>query len=78
MTLLNIYNKMTFTSIYKKVKPGLVKGVKPVELLSDIDATAWQYAFQCLKNRRITSIRIYNEIFMDLYTQAQKVLRKVK
>jgi hypothetical protein len=47
-------NKMTLTSIYNKVKPGLVKGVKPIDLLNDLQATAWQYAYDCLKDKPIS------------------------
>jgi hypothetical protein len=65
---------MTLTSIFNKVKPGLVKGVKPIDLLNDLQATAWQYAYDCLKDKRIKDG--YNDIFMNHYTQALKTLRK--
>ena len=45
---------MTLTSIYNKVKPGLVKGVKPIDLLNDLQATAWQYAYIVLKDKAIS------------------------
>lgn len=69
---------MTLTSIYNKTKGNLIKGVKPIDLLIDMKGTAWQYAFECLKDKNITSVSIYNEIFMDLYTKALKTLRKAK
>lgn len=69
---------MTLTSIYNKTKSNLIKGVKPIDLLIDMEGTAWEYAFQCLKDKNITSVSIYNEIFMDLYTKALKTLRKAK
>jgi hypothetical protein len=47
-------NNMTLTSIYNKVKPGLVKGVKPTDLLNDLEATAWQYAYTVLKDKAIS------------------------
>jgi hypothetical protein len=69
---------MTLTSIYNKTKSNLIKGVKPIDLLIDIEATAWEYAFQCLKDKHITSISDYNDLFMNLYTQALKTLRKAR
>ena len=45
---------MTLTSIYNKVKPGLVKGLNPVDLLNDLQATAWAYAFMILKDKAIS------------------------
>ena len=69
---------MTLTRIYNKLKPGLVKGVKPIELLQDKQATAWEYAFQVLKDKPQTSVSIYNELFLDIYSQALKTLRKAR
>jgi hypothetical protein len=65
---------MTLTSIFNKVKPGLVKGVKPIDLLNDLQATAWQYAYDCLKGKKVNDG--YNDLFMNHYTQALKTLRK--
>ena len=67
---------MTLTSIFNKVKPGLVKGVKPTDLLNDLEATAWQYAYDCLKCKKVNDG--YNDLFMDHYTQALKILRKAR
>jgi hypothetical protein len=67
---------MTLITIYKKVKPSLVKGVKPIDLLEDLEATAWQYAYESLKGKRIKED--YNDLFMTQYTEALKALRKAK
>ena len=45
---------MTLASIFNKVKPGLVKGVKTLDLLNDLQATAWQYAYTVLKDKAIS------------------------
>jgi hypothetical protein len=75
---------MIIKDIYKKVKPTLIKGATVKDLLHDIQATAWQYAY--LKTNQLPRLKKIadilkdngqrNALFMDHYTQALAVLKR--
>jgi hypothetical protein len=76
-------NKMDIKIIYKVVKASMVKDSTIEDMKIDKEATAWQYASLKLKDypvlKTIDDIKNdngkYNQLFMDHYSKALKVLR---
>jgi hypothetical protein len=58
--------------IFNTLKPSLIKGATPKDLLHDIEATAWEYAYQK------TTHQTYDKEFMSFYSKALKVLRGLR
>jgi hypothetical protein len=74
---------MNIKDIYKVVKHVLIKDATLKDLYNDIEATAYEYAFQKIKN--LPRLKTYEDIikddgknnqkFMHHYLQALKTLR---
>ena len=75
---------MELKDIYKTLKPILIEGATINDLLQDIEASAWEYAFQCMKHLpRLKTIEevmdgmeARNELFMNHYSKALKALKE--
>lgn len=77
---------MELKDIYETLKPIMVKGATMQDLLKDKEATAWEYAYQCMKHlprlktieEVIDGYEARNELFMNHYTEALKLLKERK